>query len=145
MPDTDHSNPDVPPPLSRPRIPSPPVDPRQFPLDDRRDGLPHVPSHLQGWAAVLLAAAALVGSIGGVITGVVSIVMQDKSADRQVEIKQDLEQKAADERQAKIINLLGTWKYLESIADDTGKPKDKENSEKARLEYEKFKALSNGH
>lgn len=122
---------------------------------------PAAHTRLDGWAKILWAAAALVGAIGGVITGVVSIVMQDKQGDRlgnveqsqvqatatAVEVKEDLEKKAAadakkaaEERQAKVMQALGTWKWLEQVAIDSGGgKKEMEDAEKARLVYEDLK------
>lgn len=51
---------------------------------------------------------------------------------RQVENRQQ-------DGQAKLINLLGTWKWLEQVADDTGAKKDRDAADRAKRIYERFK------
>jgi len=64
---------------------------------------------------------------------------------RQVEVKEDLEAKAAKERKAIEVNLRSSWKYLESLAVESGKQSDKDNAATAKRVLDDFLAHSNGH
>src|SRR6185436_20120107 len=60
---------------------------------------------------------------------------KDKSSgvqQQQAEVKEDLEAKAQKERRAIEVNLRSSWKYLDSLAVESGKQTDKDNAATAK-------------
>jgi len=63
---------------------------------------------------------------------------------QQAEVKEDLEAKAQKERRAIEVNLRSSWKYLDSLAVESGKQTDKDNAATAKKVLEDF-LNHNGH
>lgn len=105
--------------------------------------IPPPSSHLQGWAQVLLAFAAVIGAM----TGTIGLFLQDRNGGKidgvkqqAAEVREDLDAKRREERQSRLINLLGTWKWLEEIAERPGSTqRDRDNAAKAKQIYEEFR------
>lgn len=65
--------------------------------------------------------------------------VQKENTARQEEVKQTLEVKATHDAQATEIQMWSTWKYLQSIADESGSPADRNKALEAKKMYDEFR------